>query len=468
MLKISWQKMLLVLILLLATFLYTYRLSHLMVFTGDVAWFYLDARDLLLGKSFPLVGITSSHNWMHQGAYWTYLLSIALFLGKFNPLAGGYLAAGIGVITVYVLYVVGKKLFSEKVGLLAALFYTLSPFAIFNMRLPLDTTPLPLLSLGFLYLLYEWVQGKRYAFVCLGILFALLYNFELASIMFIVPGGIVFLYGYIKRPPYFLSTVNRKTVGLLLLGMTLIMLPMLVYDVHHGFPQTIRFVIWLIYRLFVTVGLVHSTSTVAKESFGHFFQFVLSNNARIMFLLPSFVAAVISLSTCLVIVMKAIQTKAVSFVLLALLTSTTIGVFIVYKTPSEAYLPLFVAYLLLGLAVTTMSLPIRRVQLLLMSLLLLAGVYGAYQLVTQNYQYTLPEAYGFSYDTRLDAVKAIIQKTGKSTYTIEGKNMFIQTPSFTMNYEYLLWYLGHPVGEAFPEKIITIEEAPDRINIGEK
>lgn len=468
MLKISWKNVLLVLILFVATFLYTYRLSHTMFFSGDVAWFYLDARDLLLGNTFPLVGITSSHNWMHQGAYWTYLLSFALFLGKFNPLAGGYLAALIGVVTVYVMYVVGKKLFSEKVGLLAALFYTLSPFAIFNMRLPLDTTPLPLLSLGFLYLLYEWVQGKRYSFVCLGILFALLYNFELASIMFIVPWGIVFLYGYVKRTPYFLSTVNRKTVGFLFAGIILIMLPMLIYDIHHGFPQTIRFAIWLIYRLFVTVGLVHSTSTVAKESLGHFFQFVLSNNARIMFLLPPLLAIVVSLFTCIMLGLKAIQVKTSPYVLLALVTFTTIGVFLVYKTPSEAYVPLFLAYLLLGLAVAMISLSVRRVQLLLMSFLLLAGVRGAYLLVTQNYQYAESEAYAFSYDTRLDVVKTIVQKTPKSTYTIEGKNMFIVTPSFTMNYEYLLWYQGHPVAVAFPEKIITIEEAPDRINIGEK
>jgi 4-amino-4-deoxy-L-arabinose transferase-like glycosyltransferase len=439
-----------------------------MVFSGDVAWFYLDARDLLLGKAFPLVGITSSHNWMHQGAYWTYLLSLALFLGKFNPLAGGYLAAVIGVVTVYSMYVVGKKLFSEKVGLLAALFYTLSPFAIFNMRLPLDTTPLPLLSLGFLYFLYEWVKGKRFAFVCLGILFALLYNFELASIMFIVPGGIVFLYGYVKRTPYFLSTVNRKTVGLLFVGMTLIMLPMLIYDIHHGFPQTIRFAIWLIYRLLVTVGIIHLTSTVAKESFGHFFQFILSNNARIMFLLPPLLAIGVSLVTCITLGLKAIQVKTAPYVLLALITFTTIGVFIVYKTPSEAYLPLFIAYLFLALAVGLTSLSSRGLRLGLITAVLIAGMLGTQQLIMQNYQYSQSEAYAFSYDTRLDAVKTIIQKTAKSTYTIEGKNMFIKTPSFTMNYEYLLWYLGHPVVEAFPEKIITIEEAPDRINIGEK
>jgi 4-amino-4-deoxy-L-arabinose transferase-like glycosyltransferase len=434
-----------------------------MIFSGDEGWFYLDAKELLLGNSFPLVGITSSHNWMHQGAYWTYLLAGALFLGKFNPLAGGYLAAVIGVLTVYVCFFVGKKLFSDRVGLLFAFLYTLSPLAIYNMRLPLDTTPLPLLALLFFYTLYEWVNGKKYALLFLGILFVLLYNFELASIMFIVPFGLVMVFGMVKRKRYMESFKNKQLIGVTFLSMVLIMLPMLLYDIHHGFPQTIRFGVWLIYRIFVTVGILHTHSDIAKETWGHFIQFILSNNSRVFFLLQPVIAFILTASVTGALIIQTVRQRRIPEILLTLMTITTVGVFIIYKTPSEAYLTLFFPFLLLSL-----SLVLTQSKKIVIVLVIILASIGTIEFVSQDFRYTQKEQYQFSYDQRLQAVNSIIQKTQKSRYTIEGKEMFIPSPSFTMSYEYLLWYKNHNVVEEFPEKIITIQEAPYEIKIGEK
>lgn len=468
MLKISWQTVLLVLILLLATFLYTYRLSHLMAFTGDVAWFYLDARDLLLGKSFPLVGITSSHTWIHHGAYWTYLLAIALWIGKFNPLSGGYLSAGIGVLTVLSMYVIGKKYFGVWVGILAALFYTLSPFAIMNTRIPLNTTPLVFLSLWFLYFLIAWVRGRAYSLVILCGILALLYNFELGSIMLFVPFTLVGLYGWWYQTSFFRQTVNRRSIASSLLLSGMIMLPMIIYDVSHGYPQTVRFIVWIVYRLFVTIGIFPLGHTTQTETWGNFFTFLLPTLSHIFYLLPSFLAILLGgrILWGLISITRKKRTNEYIILLVSILSTTSI--FMVYKTTSETYIPLFFAYLFLSLAVIVMYIPQTVYRVVIVVLLVCAGISGIRTFVSKDYEYASQHPYVFSYDDRQHVVKTIIQKTGKSTYTIEGKNMFIVTPSFTMNYEYLLWYLGHPVVEEFPEKMITIEETPDRIQIGEK
>lgn len=66
---------LLIAILIIGAFLRFDRLPQLVAFIGDQGWFYLSARDVLLSGNIPLVGITSSHTWLHQGPRWTYLLA---------------------------------------------------------------------------------------------------------------------------------------------------------------------------------------------------------------------------------------------------------------------------------------------------------------------------------------------------------------------------------------------------------
>jgi len=66
-LRINRNNLALLGVLILGLFLTLDRISTLMPFIGDQGWFYLSARDLALGKSFPLVGIASSHPWLHQG-----------------------------------------------------------------------------------------------------------------------------------------------------------------------------------------------------------------------------------------------------------------------------------------------------------------------------------------------------------------------------------------------------------------
>ena len=72
----------LALILLLSLFLRFYKISSLFPFNGDVAWDYLSAESFLKGGLWPLIGISSSVPWLHQGAFFTYLLIIILGLSK--------------------------------------------------------------------------------------------------------------------------------------------------------------------------------------------------------------------------------------------------------------------------------------------------------------------------------------------------------------------------------------------------
>ena len=53
------------------------------------------------------------------------------------------------------------------------------------------------------------------------------------------------------------------------------------------------------------------------------------------------------------------------------------------------------------------------------------------------------ESQRFSYQARLNVAKKIIQSTERKEYNLVGAGEESRFSSFTMNYEYLTWWIGH-------------------------
>ena len=176
---------LLIIVVCIGLFLRIYRISDLLVFIGDQGWFYISARDLLIDGKIPLVGITSSHTWLHQGPLWTYALAIILFIFNFNPIGGVYLSILLDLLTILVLYKLASELFSKNVGLVTACAYAVSPLAVIHARMPYHTSPIPLLVSLLLLALYRLKRGNVYYFPIVIFLLSLLYNFELATFILV-------------------------------------------------------------------------------------------------------------------------------------------------------------------------------------------------------------------------------------------------------------------------------------------
>ena len=169
---------------------------------------------------------------------WTYFLSVALWLGNFDPLAGGYLSILLGILTVYCIYYIGKRMFSERVGVIAAFLYSLSPLVILNIRTPYHTTPIPIFALLYFMSIYLWVKGQK-SFLGFSLFFlAILYNLELATVILVVPMVAFLMYGLWQKKSYTKKIGKTDAFKAFLLGL-IPMLPILIYDVTHGFKQTL-------------------------------------------------------------------------------------------------------------------------------------------------------------------------------------------------------------------------------------
>ncbi len=134
-------------------------LSKLFYFTHDeetIAWRIMPLlRDHNL---FLLGGVTPLH--IHLGPWYYYLSAVILSLSKLNPLGWGIASALISILTMYLIYIIGKKYFNSRVAILALVFYASSFLMIAFDRHWWPLFPGPLLSLVTVYSLNKIIEGN--------------------------------------------------------------------------------------------------------------------------------------------------------------------------------------------------------------------------------------------------------------------------------------------------------------------
>jgi len=463
--------LLLLVILSTSVFLGLYKLSERMIFIGDQGWFYISARDMILSGKIPLVGITSSHTWLHQGPIWTYILALILWIFRFNPISGGYFSAFLSTITVFFIYKFGEKIFSRRVGLIAALLYTTSPLIIVNAQMPYHTSPIPLLTLGLIYSVYRWIRGKAHFFPITIFFMGLLYNFELATQIFWFPIMLVFIMGFIKKKRWVHAVFKIRILFISLILFILPMLPILIYDINHEFMQTIKFFVWIPYRVIGQLFWFRTGSLLIGQdkSFVSMLNFFGAGYKNLIFVsnfTVSLLVTFLSVGYLIYFLAATNKTKKDLFspinILLTFIIVPMIGVFI-NMTPSGAYLPLFFPGIIIFTAwIFNMIMNKKYLFLPILALIFL--------IVIGNISFYLDDSkskqiYGLYFSQRLNAVKTMIKNTHGEKYNIVGKGSGSQFESFTMNYEYLAWWLGNsPVRS--PQKLkYIIQEGKSGISL---
>ena len=460
-LNINKTSISILLLFILALSLRVYNLSNGMTFIGDQGWFYLSARDLLVSGKVPLVGITSSHTWLHQGPLWTYMLSLVLPFFKFNPVAGGYLTAFFGAATAILMYKVGKELFSAKVGGIAALLYATSPLIVFFDRMPFDPSPIPFFTVLYLYALVKWLKGNVNYFPLALFLIAILYNLELATFTLFFPLALLFIYGFIKKRKYSVGIFNKRIVLYSLTSVIAPMMPVIIYDFSNGFKQTIVFLGWTLYKPFSFL-FNHSSGNLAvnlKTVAG----FGLLNLQKLIFqenLIMSLILFIGGFMLLIYLVLKNRKLEEARLILLFLLAISLAGI-IINQTPSDAYLPIIFPFIIFSNAILfEFLLKMKFSKYVSVLLLLLILLLNSYSILKNDLTTELKD--------RTNAADKIIKLTNNQEFNLIGKGAGSQFRSFTMNYEYLLWWKGYPVSENTVKTKIVVWETQKGIIISKK
>ena len=154
--KANW---LLITILLIGSFLRLYKISAYMTFLGDEGRDVLVVRNLLVHFDPILIGPGTSVGNMYLGPLYYYFMAPFLFLSNFSPVGPAVGVALLGIATIYLVYVTGHDWFGKKAGLIASLFFAISPTVIIYSRSSWNPNIMPFLHF---YLFFQFGKfGKR-------------------------------------------------------------------------------------------------------------------------------------------------------------------------------------------------------------------------------------------------------------------------------------------------------------------
>jgi len=224
-------------ILVIASFLRLYKIAEYMTFLGDEGRDVLVVKQILEGE-LTLLGPRSSAADFYYGPIYYYLITPFLWIFKYDPVGPAVFIGILGVITVYLIFLVGRRFFGVVAGLIAALLYAISPVVIAYSHSSWNPNPLPFVSLMTLYILYLAVKGHSIRrFFIVGLLLGVAMQLQYLALFLIVIVGFYLCVGtFIQEKKHFFLILIKRFVSVGI-GFIIGWSPFLAFEVLHGFPN---------------------------------------------------------------------------------------------------------------------------------------------------------------------------------------------------------------------------------------
>lgn len=229
-------------ILLIGAFFRLYRISEYMIFLGDEGRDAIVVRRLLVDLDLILVGPGTSIGNMYLGPLYYYLIAPALLLANFSPVGPAIMIAILGIVTIFLVWYMGRELFGKKAGLIGALLYSISPVVITFSKSSWNPNIMPFFALISVYSIWRvWRQKEFKWLIALGIFFACILQSHYLGLLLAPTLGLFWLLTYVKiRTSKTSSTSSpevRKFLRYTLYGViifTILMSPLVIFDARHG------------------------------------------------------------------------------------------------------------------------------------------------------------------------------------------------------------------------------------------
>lgn len=228
-------------ILLLAAFLRLYRIGDFMTFLGDEGRDVLVVKHILEGD-LTLLGPRASAGDFFLGPIYYYFMTPFLWLWNLDPVGPSIMVALLGVATVFLVYWLGSTFFNKMTGIIAALFYAISPLVIVYSRSSWNPNVMPFFTIITLILLYYAVIKKKYVFflgvgILLGIIMQLHY---LGTFVALIVAVFTLVGSALSEVKLSLRYVWRLILNYLTIffGFLLGFSPFLLFELRNGFPNS--------------------------------------------------------------------------------------------------------------------------------------------------------------------------------------------------------------------------------------
>lgn len=226
-------------ILIIGAFFRLYKIDEYMTFLGD------EGRDVIIVRRFltelhpPLIGPGTSIGNMYLGPLYYYMMAPALLLANFSPVGPAVQVAILGVITIFLVWFVGRIWFGKPAALIAAGLYAISPTVIIFSRSSWNPNIMPFFSLLSFYSIWKvWKHQEFKWLIVLGVSFAFVLQSHYLG-LFIVPTLLTFwlltLVNIWKDKFVKTKFIRYSLFAILLFSMLMSFL--LIFDIRHNFQN---------------------------------------------------------------------------------------------------------------------------------------------------------------------------------------------------------------------------------------
>lgn len=178
----------------------SYRLVNLrdsMQFQADQGRDAIIAFEILQGN-ITLIGPSTSVGNMFLGPLYYYFMSPFILLAGKDPIGPTLAVALIGVITVPLLYIVGKRLVGPWAAFFATLLYASAPEVIAYTRFSWNPNPAPIITLGVLYSIWKAWHGSARWWLGAVLGFLILIQLHYVALLIAAPIGIFWIADIIR------------------------------------------------------------------------------------------------------------------------------------------------------------------------------------------------------------------------------------------------------------------------------
>lgn len=227
------------LLFVVTVFTHLVAVHNTYIFQNDEARDVLIALKMIQNRQPVLLGPETSVGNMYLGPFYYYLMVPALLLSNLDPVGPAIMVALFGIATTFLIYLLGKLWHSPTVGVIAALFYAISPIMVHHSRSSWNPNVIPFFVS--LLLLLPNLKKQLYQFI-FGLLVGIL--FQLHYVALILP-GLLFLnsvYSFAKTKEY--SSLLR-CIGFTALGFIFTSAPFWLFELRHNFVNSTAFITYL-------------------------------------------------------------------------------------------------------------------------------------------------------------------------------------------------------------------------------
>lgn len=204
-------------ILIISSITHLYRINELHTFHNDEGRDAMIASAMINSGSPTLLGPQTSVGNMYLGPIYYYFMVPGLLLFGGDPVGPAIMIALTGILTSLGLYFYGKKMFSEQVGVVAALIMSLSPIFIHYTKSSWNPNLVPFVSLLMLFA----YNKKQYLFI--GMLGGILFQLHYVAMLFFATLCLSLLY----------HTRSLKGLAAIIGGFLTSSLPFWVFEFRH-------------------------------------------------------------------------------------------------------------------------------------------------------------------------------------------------------------------------------------------